>query len=85
MRRGPFEVRAPKMRKSLLQSSTSGTSSGVSGRCTDFIAIIDYANIPDTTGFTFEEHVNRESARVFELRNPVFELFDDFNAFFPSD
>jgi hypothetical protein len=61
------------MRRSLLPKDTSGSSNGVGGigRCTDFIALIDHADLADTSNATFAEHVNREGMRVFELNNPV--------------
>lgn len=57
------------MRRSLLLKSTPNSSNGV-GRCTDFVALIDHADLADSSA-TFSEHVNREGMRVFELNNPV--------------
>lgn len=62
------------MRKSLLptKATSSATSnSNASGRCTDFVALIDHADLADTSQITFAEHVNREGLHVFELNNPV--------------
>lgn len=63
-----------RMRKSLLPPRTPSSSknaNGEGGRCTEFVALIDHADLVDTSSFNFTEHVNRDGARVFELNNPV--------------
>jgi hypothetical protein len=64
------------MRKSLLASKTPVSSNGANGyveggRCTNFVAMVDHADLVDTSGLKFHEHVNKDGARVFEMKTSV--------------
>ncbi|KAI6179875.1 hypothetical protein M3Y98_00658200 [Aphelenchoides besseyi] len=47
------------------------SQSASTGRSLDFIAYADHAQLADTTGLSFTEHVNREGSRIFELNTGV--------------